>query len=78
MRCQRGGANPPRCNVYSWVVRIKKNSNKIAGVPCTPTCPSSLRRVGDDVSATGDAGYAGWVTGDIIVTRPDPGYHPTP
>ena len=31
-----------------------------------------------DVAMTGDAGYAGWVTGDIFVTRPDPGYHPTP
>jgi hypothetical protein len=31
-----------------------------------------------DVAVTGDAGYAGWVTGDIFVTRPDPGYHPTP
>jgi len=24
------------------------------------------------------SGYAGWVTGDNIVTRPDPGYHPNP
>lgn len=23
-------------------------------------------------------GYAGWVPGDCDVTRPDPGYHPTP
>jgi len=30
------------------------------------------------VIVTGDAGYAGWVTGDDHTTRPDPGYHPTP
>ena len=31
-----------------------------------------------DVAMTGDAGYARWVTGDNIITRPNPRYHPTP
>jgi len=30
------------------------------------------------VAVTGRAGYAGWMPGDDDITRPVPGYHPTP